>query len=210
MPRRSGRPSKSDNLVNTKSRIIDAAITLITEKGADSVTVRNVCAAADLSIGTFYHHFRDKDDLLMYFLRESSFEEYALETELSQIADRISELYMHLIDRYLELGESFMKSFYSTDNHSLSAYMGEKDGTFPPDTVMARSEKELLAAMKAGYIKDGTDIHAVCMDICTIVKGCVFEWCLSDGKAEIKASVYRIIDHYLFPYTTLSSKKTTD
>ena len=45
-----------------------------------------------------------------------------------------------------------MKSFYSTSNPSLSAYMGEGDGCFAPDTVMARSEVELQAALDAGYM----------------------------------------------------------
>lgn len=46
-----------------------------------------------------------------------------------------------------------MKSFYSTGNRSLSAYMVEQDGAFAPGTVMARSEKEMHDAVEAGYIK---------------------------------------------------------
>ena len=123
MPRRSGRPAKGENLKDSRQVIIDTAIALIKKKGADSITVRNVCGEADLSIGTFYHYFRDKDDLMMYFLRETSFDGFPLETALSEPGNRISELYMHLIRRYMELGLDFMKSFYSTSNRSLSAYM---------------------------------------------------------------------------------------
>ena len=107
---------------------------------------------------------------------------------------------MMLIDRYLDLGEDFMKSFYSTSNLSLSAYMGEEDGCFAPDTVMARSEIELQAALDAGYVDAKTDVHTACMDICTIIKGCVFEWCLVNGDMDIRESVYRIIGNYLKPY----------
>ena len=94
-----------------------------------------------------------------------------------------------------------MKSFYSTGNRSLSAYMGEEDGCFAPETVMARSEKELYAAQEAGYITPSADIHTLCKDICTIVKGCVFEWCLNDGSPDVEMILYRIINHYLSPYT---------
>lgn len=201
MPRRSGRPAKGENLKDSRQVIIDTAIALIKKKGADSITVRNVCGEADLSIGTFYHYFRDKDDLMMYFLRETSFDGFPLETALSEPGNRISELYMHLIRRYMELGLDFMKSFYSTSNRSLSAYMGEQDGSFAPDTVMARSERELLAAQEAGYIIASADIHTLCKDICTIVKGCVFEWCLNDGTPDIEKILYRIINHYLTLYT---------
>lgn len=200
MPRRSGRPAKGENTADIKKKIIDATIALIRTKGADAVTVRSVCREADVSIGSFYHYFRDKDDLMMFFLRETSFDGFPLETDLSRPGDRISELYMHLIERYMELGLDFMKSFYSTGNLSLSAYMGEEEGCFAPDTVMARSEKELNAARDARYIKKEADIHLLCKDICTIVKGCVFEWCLNDGKPDVEAILYRIINHYLEPW----------
>lgn len=200
MPRKSGRPAKEENTTDSRQKIIDAAIALIRTKGADAVTVRSVCREADLSIGTFYHYFRDKDDLMMFFIRETSFDGFSLKTDLSRPGDRISELYMHLIRRYMEFGLDFMKSFYSTGNRSLSAYMGEEDGCFAQDTVMARSEKELNAANDAGYIKKEADIHLLCKDICTIVKGCVFEWCLNDGKPDVEAILYRIINNYLEPW----------
>ena len=93
-----------------------------------------------------------------------------------------------------------MKSFYTTRNRALSAYMGEQGGCFAAGTVMERSERELTAAARMGIIKDGINLHAVCQDICTIVKGCVFEWCLNDDKPDIEASVYRIVRNYLSAY----------
>ncbi len=78
--------------------------------------------------------------------------------------------------------------------------MGEQDGRFIPGTVMARSEQELMAAARQGLVGDEADVHAICQDICTIVKGCVFEWCLNDGRPDIEASVNRIIGNYLWVY----------
>ncbi len=195
MANRSGRPAKGDEL-NSKEKIIDTTVSIIKKKGADAVTVRDVCKEAGLSIGTFYHYFRDKDDLMMYFLRETSFDSFKLKTPVSDIAGRVSELYMHLIDRYMELGPDFMKSFYSTGNRSLSAYMGEVEGAFPKGTVMARSETEVRLACEHGIIIKNADIHEICRDVCTIVKGCVFEWCLTDGKMDIRNTLIRILRRY--------------
>ncbi|MBR3279768.1 MAG: TetR/AcrR family transcriptional regulator [Lachnospiraceae bacterium] len=192
-----GRPPKSAEPKNTKQTLIDTTIALIRKYGADSITVRNVCEEAGLSIGTFYHHFKNKDDLLMHFVREASFDSFVLETPLSDIAGRVCELYMHLIDRYLALGEEFMKSFYTTGNKALSAYMGQSDGRFAEGTVMARCERELLDAQRHGYLKKEADAHLMSMDICTIVKGCVFEWALDDGQMDIADALHRIISSYL-------------
>ncbi len=199
MSNRSGRPSKG-NERSSREKIIDTTISIIRENGADALTVRNVCDTAGLSIGTFYHYFRDKDDLMMYFLKETSFDSFRLKTPLSNISGRISELYMHLIHKYMDLGLDFMKSFYSTGNRSLSAYMGEENGSFAEDSVMARSEKEMSEALDYGIIKPSSDIHLLCIDICTIVKGCVFEWCLNDGKPDIESSLNRILSNYMSNY----------
>ena len=68
MPRKSGRPPKSTcSGTENKQLIIETTIRLIKEQGADYITVRNVCREADIGTGTFYYHFKNKDDLLMYF-----------------------------------------------------------------------------------------------------------------------------------------------
>ena len=197
MAEKRGRPPKTAEPQDSKQKLIDTTVALIKKYGADSITVRNVCEEAGLSIGTFYHHFQNKDDLLMHFVRETSFESFQLETPLSDTAGRVCELYMHLIDRYLALGEEFMKSFYTTGNKALSAYMGQSDGCFAEGTVMARCERELLEAKQQGYLKKEADAHMLSIDICTIVKGCVFEWALDDGQMNIAEALQRIISAYL-------------
>ena len=200
MANKRGRPSKASDPTDAKQKLIDTTVELIKKYGADTITVRSVCEEAGLSIGTFYHHFQNKDDLLMYFVREASFDTFVLETPLEDVAGRICELYMHLIDRYLTLGEEFMKSFYTTGNKALSAYMGQENGCFADGTVMARCERELIDARKQGFLKKDADPHLLSMDICTIVKGCVFEWALDDGRMDIAESLRRIVKAYLENY----------
>jgi AcrR family transcriptional regulator len=196
MSRKCGRPPKSAEPLDARQTIIDATIALIKREGADAITVRHVVEETGLSIGTFYHHFRNKDDLMMYFVREESFDGFALQTPPEHFSDRVCELYFHLIDRYLALGEEFMKSFYTTGNQALSAYMCEENGTFADGTVMARCEQEAKAAMETGILKAGSDAHELSMDVCTIVKGSVFEWALSGGKMDIRETLPRILQRY--------------
>ena len=200
MANKRGRPSKASDPADAKQKLIDTTVELIKKYGADTITVRSVCEEAGLSIGTFYHHFQNKDDLLMYFVREASFDNFVLETPLADVAGRVCELYMHLIDRYLTLGEEFMKSFYTTGNKALSAYMGQENGCFADGTVMARCERELIDAREQGFLKKDADPHLLSMDICTIVKGCVFEWALDDGRMDIAESLRRIVKAYLETY----------
>ncbi len=192
-----GRPCKNDVTCDNKQKMIDATIELIKTHDADYLTVRNVCQAAKVATGTFYHYFKNKDDLLMYFIRDISFDKCELQTPLDNISGRICELYMNLINRYMELGKEFMRNFYTTSNQALSAYMGTADGQFAEGTVMERCERELLSAQENGIIDKNADAHILSADICTIVKGCVFEWCLNDGEMDITIILYRIVNSYL-------------
>lgn len=191
-----GRPFKNEVICDNKQKIIDTTIELIKTHGADYLTVRNVCQAAEVATGTFYHYFKNKDDLLMYFIRDISFDSCELQTPLTDISGRICELYMNLVNRYMELGRDFMKNFYTTGNQALSAYMGITDGKFAEGTVMERCEKELALATENEIIKKDADVHTLSADICAIVKGCVFEWCLNKDS-KIEEMLDRIIRNYI-------------
>ncbi len=187
------------NRIENKSKILEATVQLLKEKGVEKVTVRNVCAKAGIAVGTFYYYFQNKDDLMFYFVSEG-FYDADLSSSENNITGRIIELYMTLINHYLELGLPFVKSFYSNSNLALSAYMTETDGKFMTNSIMAKSEDEMDKAYKLGLIVDGTDIHMVCKDLCTIVKGSVFEWCLCNGSMDIENVFSRIITRYLDGY----------
>ena len=49
---------------HTEECILQAALTLMRERGFDQVSVRDICAHAGITTGAFYHHFRSKDELL--------------------------------------------------------------------------------------------------------------------------------------------------
>ena len=138
----------------------------------------------------------DKNDLMMAFVREESFDGFALQTPIRDVAGRQTELYMHLINRYQALGKDFMKRFYTTDNRALSAYLDEEDGRFADGTIMLRSERELELCAAQGYLIASADLHRIAMDVCTIVKGCVFEWCLTRERVEIQETLSRILRLY--------------
>ena len=199
---RSGRPKKTEINNDSRNELINAAARLIAREGTAKLTVRAVCSEAGLSIGTFYYFFADKNDLMMSFITGFSFEDAELSCPLSDIAGRISELYLILVKRYINFGREFVSSFYSPRNKILSAYMSECNGKFAEGTVMARSEHELDRAVSEGVITlpEGMTAHETAADICTIVKGCVFEWCMSDDSVDAENITERIIKTYLHRY----------
>ncbi len=74
-------------ITRSKKAMRKALIELMEEYGFDGFTVNDLCARADLNRGTFYNHFKDKDDLL------ASLEEGVLE-DLERFQAKMATLSM--------------------------------------------------------------------------------------------------------------------
>ncbi len=54
-------------IVRSKQALREALIDLMEERGFESLTVNDLCERANLNRGTFYNHYRDKEELLQTF-----------------------------------------------------------------------------------------------------------------------------------------------
>lgn len=54
----------------TRRKLLDAGVRVLAERG-DALTASDVVAAADVSNGTFYNHFLDREDFIENLARES-------------------------------------------------------------------------------------------------------------------------------------------
>ncbi len=183
--------------LENKNKIINATVALIKKEGVDSITVRRVCDVAEIATGTFYYYFKNKDELLLSFIMESSFDDFELKAPLSELSKRIIELYTILVDKYISFGKDFMQSFYTPANSALSSYMSEVDGAFLPGTIMARCEDEIRQAQEEGYYDNSFDPHEMSEDICAIVKGAIFEYSLNCAEYDLHTALARMITRYL-------------
>ena len=58
--RRQGQQTRSEK---TQTALLDAAETLILEKGTEATSIADIASEANCSVGTVYHHFKDKKAL---------------------------------------------------------------------------------------------------------------------------------------------------
>src|SRR6185436_17785716 len=57
---------------DTKQRLIDTALELVWKSSYGSVSVDDICKAADVKTGSFYHFFPSKVDLAIAAMEETS------------------------------------------------------------------------------------------------------------------------------------------
>ena len=56
--------TRKEQSMKTRLKILDVALDLFKEKGIDSVKVTDICQAAGVSVGAFYHHFPSKESII--------------------------------------------------------------------------------------------------------------------------------------------------
>jgi TetR/AcrR family transcriptional repressor of nem operon len=56
-------PTPDPNPSPARTKLLDAALRILREKGYNATTVDDLCAAAAVTKGAFFHHFKSKEDM---------------------------------------------------------------------------------------------------------------------------------------------------
>ena len=179
----------------TKEKIYQAAKQIFQKKGYDSLSIKNICELAGVSNGSFYHHFKSKDDLLSYYIElQPAIHPRLLELpkQREDVKNAIVGVYLNYVDYCYELGVDFIASYYNPHNQALHPTLRtERD--YPIVTV----ERYLQSAADAGVIETRISIPEIVNDIRMIVIGNAFEWGLRRGEIDYKQNMSRSISYYL-------------
>ncbi|AAK78006.1 AcrR family transcriptional regulator [Clostridium acetobutylicum] len=101
--------------IEKKKRILDAANTLLLKNGYYDITTADIAKAAGLSTGTVYAYFKDKKDILLSSLYESSksFREQTL-NELDKISqnDNPVNTIKNVLQIFIKFHTSYPKKYH--------------------------------------------------------------------------------------------------
>ena len=179
----------------TKAKIFNAARHILQKKGYEELSIKNICEEAGVSNGSFYHHFKTKDDLLSYYIEEQP----GIDPDLLGLPGCTEEAICAIVYVYLnyvhyceKLGVEFMANYYTPKNQSLNPLI-RTERPYPIITVHNYMEK----CLNAGIISSRLSLDDMTTDIRMIVIGNVFEWCLKAGAADFEGNMKRSLTTYL-------------
>ncbi len=152
-----------------QQKIYKASLRLFNSKGFVETTLKDICAEAEIGIGTFYHYFRSKMDILEKFVQEEQaavFESMNSRT-FTVYRERIVALADHLHD-FVELeGKNFLAHYLSNDllqeerqsifsSHVLGSYLEEylEKGEAAGEFRCARSRQYVETVLRRFLIGD--------------------------------------------------------
>lgn len=179
----------------TKERIFHAAKQILQRDGYERLSIKNICEEAKVSNGSFYHHFKTKDDLLSYYIEDQPNIDPShldLPKNVDGAKAAIIYVYLNYVKYCRELGVEFMAGYYTPKNQALNPVI-RTERPYPIITVQTYLEK----AINAGVISLTLPLEDVTTDIRMIVIGNVFEWCMRNGEVDFEENMRRSLSAYL-------------
>lgn len=173
----------------TKRRIYRAAIKLISKRGFDNVSVSDIVEAAQVSRGSFYFHFKNKDDIISETLTDMNDSYLSIYSKLCatpemQESDALQQLECFLIaisHAYSQLGAEVMRLYY--------AYM------FRNPEIQRRKDfhyaaiiRDLLSQAREQQLLTSLYTNEEILDLALMLnRGIATEWALHDNAYPIES-----------------------
>ena len=175
----------------TKDQIFNAAVKLLLKDGYDKLTIKKICEASGTSNGSFYHFFRNKDELLAHYYNlsaEKFIQDREEDIENASLYEQMMFCYRWYINYSAGHGVDFCLNFFTPKNRAI-----DPNHMYNAFYEMSR---ECLHKHKDEILEVG-DVDQIAHDLCVLAKGIISDWCNSRGAYDIAAAAERMFSVYL-------------
>lgn len=175
----------------TKDKVYQVAIHLFETKGFENITVDEICKVANVSTGTFYNVFKSKYEILdrIFELADIYFsEKYSEMVQCTTSKECILKYFDCYADYNIRRGIEFIKQLYNVKNNLFA-----KD-----HRVMQNILNDIIKdGQNKNEITSKFDSYEIVQFLFVCVRGVVYDWCLRDGKFDLKNRVHEYVSRLL-------------
>ena len=175
----------------TELKIVRTALSLMKEKGYENVSIREICDAAGISTGAFYHHFKSKEEMIK--IRFGSYDEYlAGVLETYENPDSLEFLRFVLLNQteyvmnetgYLT-AELYRALLSSNDRYAIGKFRLYYR-VVAKYVALCLQEGKFTAPLSADYL---TEL------LIRIIRGDIIDWCLHEYSYDLMEFARKDLD----------------
>lgn len=192
---------RKERAILTKNKVFETAIELIRTKGYDNVTISEICEKAGVAKGTFYVHYKSKEDIIKesYYSDMSEFvlknyKRLILEDNNMSIKDKIEKFLISELEFTNYVGFEMTCRAYITN---LTECISKETKHFEKRDFT----KELKDLISEGINQKVFDTNQTSEEIFlyleSFVRGFMASWCFSNSEFDIVKDGERYIKEIL-------------
>ena len=185
--------------IETKEKIFEATMELVSEKGIDHVQIEDISRKAGVSIGLFYKYFANKSDVITEAINRESDNYYMniKEKFLEELRgeEKILSFVWHIADYHEnKLAKEDLKHNYATILANPSRRHTITSEERPIYTILAESIEEMV---EDGLMKENISVEMTARHLTMLMRGTIFEYLLNDDSFDIMATSKHLVATYL-------------
>lgn len=174
--------SRKETGLETKRQLANTAMTLFSTNNYESVKITDICKAAGVSVGAFYHHFASKEDILNEGHRE--FDEMIDETlaacECETSLAKLKALIRIQMTWGASFGYKYVGAVYGNQLIITDKYTTRVDRRYN------QLKRELIEKANAdGELRLDLSSRELSRILDAITRGMIYNWCLAEGKFDL-------------------------
>lgn len=162
------------------AKILDAFGRMLKKKSFDDITMQQLATASRVSVGTLYNYFKDKDDLVMAFVRESlrpffdKAEEIAADPP-SDAREALSALLVFYLEAFISLPKALVTRAIQV---SLSSELSDEPSSSLHQHVIEHILELVETLKKRGLVATVVNTEASALVLFGIITDLVYQYSL--------------------------------
>lgn len=177
--------SRDIQSINTKNKIIQSANDLFTTKNFEAVKIADICKAAGVSIGAFYHYFTSKEDIIndAYNDFDAAVEEMLESKTFPSRLEAILYLLYFQVKSICDRGHVFATCYFKNQLTNKEKNIINKDRYFYKQVL-----KEVTSAIDNGELHY-EDAEKLTDFLLRVTRGSIYDWCLHEGSYDLVGQI---------------------
>lgn len=188
-------PAKGEN---TRSRILDAAAELFTNKGFSTVTMKDLCEATGLSRGGLYRYFSSTEEMMMELMEQEQLRADRMAGNIPMSSRSASEL----LEEFLATHESYLTSRkakleIAMNQFALTSEAGREANNRRLSSAVKRLASVIRKGQRDGLFKPGSAEDAA-YHVLIFMGGMRTQVCLGEYEGDFVSRQIEFIRQYIY------------
>ncbi len=185
--------AKNDKANKLRERIFQTAVKMIAEVGYEKMSIRGMCQALNISVGTFYNYFSSKQEIFRDIYART-------DALVKSLPHQASLAYRDEILQYVEVQLSVALGCYQQFGSFREIFIAvmslDNSGNFlEKREIFTRIVNATIKGQVKGEVRRDMDAREIGRKVARFMRGLILDWCLYDysydlmkvGKADLAA-----------------------